>query len=64
MARRNVVFLFLVLPIIVLFFLIGWGFYWIGSQRKSGKPKKVSTLSELKFFVFPPEEEQEAKDMH
>lgn len=59
MARRNGIFVFLVLPIIILLFSIGWSLFWIGSQRKSDKTKKVSTPSILKFFVLSPEKEQE-----
>ena len=64
MARRNVIFSLLVLPIVIWFLLIGWAFFWIDSQRKSDKPKKAATLSNLKFFVPTTEEKQEAKDKY
>ena len=65
MTRRNGLFVLLFLPIILLFFIIGWALYWIGSQRKSGSPKTVFlTPSKLKFFVLTPEEEKEATDKH
>jgi hypothetical protein len=64
MPKRNKVFLFLVLPVAVLFWSTGWFFYWIGSERKSGKSKKLPTPSDLKFFVLTPEEKHVAKDTH
>jgi len=63
MTRRNGIFVFLVLPIIILLFSIGWSFLWIDSRRKSDQPKKVSTPNNLKFFVLTPEEEQEVRQV-
>jgi len=64
MTRRNILFVLLFLPVIFLFFIVGWSLYWIGSQRKSGKNEIASTPNNLKFFVLAPEEEEEATDMH
>ena len=61
MSRRNKGFLFLVLPFAVLSFSAGWFLCWIGSQRKSAKPKKFSTPSELEFFVLAPKEKHVTK---
>jgi len=63
MPRLNKVFLYLVLPVLVLFWAIGWLIYWIGSQRNFGKPKKLSTPSDLKIFALTSEEEHLLKDM-
>jgi hypothetical protein len=63
MPRLNKVFFHLVLPFLVLFWAIGWLIYWIGSQRNSGKPKKLLTPSDLKIFALTPEEEHLLKDM-
>jgi hypothetical protein len=62
MSRRNNAFLILVLPAAVLFWLIGWFSYWIGSQKELGKLEKLSTSSDLEVFVLTPEEKQVAKD--
>ena len=64
MSRRNKVFLFFVLPVAVLSFSIGWFLYWIGPPRKSAKSKKLSTPSELKFFVLTPEEKHVTNEAH
>jgi uncharacterized membrane protein len=64
MSRGNNAFLILVLPVVVLFWLIGWFFYWIGSWKELGKLEKFSTSNDLKVFVLTPEEKQVAKDTH
>ena len=50
MAKRNKILGFLFIPIIVLFFFIGWGFYWIGSHRKN-RFKKMINRSKLNFLL-------------
>jgi hypothetical protein len=64
MSRRNKVFLLLVFPLAILIWSIGWLLYWTGSLRKSEKPKRMPTASDLKFSVFAPEETPEAEDTY
>jgi len=55
MRKRNRVVLFLLMPIIVFMWLIGWSLYCLGS-REDAKPRKASNQNELTFAVQMPEE--------
>jgi hypothetical protein len=55
MRKRNRVVLFLLMPIMVFMWLIGWSLYCIGS-REDAKPRKKSNQNELTFTVQMPEE--------
>jgi hypothetical protein len=52
----------LLFPILAIFFLVGWSFYWIG-QKQTKQPKKTigKTTSkqkeELELIVIPQEEQ-------
>jgi len=48
--------LFLMLPMVIFIWLIGWSLYWIGSIREVGKPRKIVDQKELTFTVLMPEE--------
>jgi hypothetical protein len=57
MRRRNRAVSFLLMPIAVFLWCIGWGLYWVGSKRESARPKpKLSVQKELVVFVPTPEE--------
>ena len=55
MRKRNRVVLFLLMPIVVFMWLIGWSLYYIGS-REDAQPRKASDQNELTFNVQIPEE--------
>ncbi len=54
MRKRNRVVLFLLMPIMVFMWLIGWSLYCIGS-REDAKPRKASNQNELTFTMQMPE---------
>jgi hypothetical protein len=56
MHKRNRVALFLMLPIVIFIWFVGWSLYWIGSRREVGKPRKNIDQKELTFTVLMPEE--------
>jgi hypothetical protein len=41
MRKRNKVTLFLMLPIAIFIWFVGWSLYWIGSREKAVKPRKI-----------------------
>jgi hypothetical protein len=48
---------FLLMPIAVFLWCIGWSLYWIGSKRETTKPKPIlSVQKELIIFVPTPEQ--------
>jgi hypothetical protein len=55
MRKRNRVVLFLMLPIVIFMWFIGWSLYCIGS-REDAKPRKMSDQNELTLTVQMPEE--------
>ena len=63
MLKRNSRFFVLLLPFAVLFWSIGWFFYWIGSEIDLGKFEKLSTSSDLKAFIITPKKKQVAKNI-
>ncbi len=56
MRKRNRVILFLVMPLAVFFWVIGWSLYWISSNKKLAKPGKRDSSKELTFTVVMPEQ--------
>ena len=56
MRKRNRIALFLILPIVVFIWFIGWSLYWTGSRKESAKPKEISDQKELTFTVLMPEQ--------
>ncbi len=57
MPRRNRAVSFLLVPIAVFIWCIGWGLYWVGSKGESRRPKpKMSVQKELVVFVPTPEQ--------
>ena len=59
MPRRNRVVSFLLMPIAVFLWCIGWSLYWIGVKKETTKPKpnpKLSVQKELVVFVPAPEQ--------
>jgi hypothetical protein len=57
MPRRNRVVSFLIMPIAVFFWGIGWSLYWIGSTKKITKHKpQLSVQKELSIFVPTPQQ--------
>lgn len=62
MRRFGRIFLFLFFPGVILFWGLGWLLYWIGIQRISGKPQKLSAKHDLNMFVLTPEEEHFAEE--
>jgi hypothetical protein len=57
MPKRNRAASFLLMPIGVFLWCIGWSLYWIGSKRETTKPKpKLSVQKELVIFVPTPEQ--------
>jgi hypothetical protein len=55
MRKRNRVAMFLLMPIIVFMWSIGWSLYWIDS-REDAKPRKTSSQNELSFTMQVSEE--------
>jgi hypothetical protein len=55
MPRRNRVIVLLVLPLVVIFWLVGWGLYRMGSRKEKAYPKAVSVPDGLTFTVLVPE---------
>lgn len=55
MPRRYRVVVLLVLPLAILFWLIGWSLYMAGFKQRIGKPKPISDQNGLKFTVLVPE---------
>ena len=55
MPRRNRVLVLLVLPLVVIFWLVGWGLYRTGSKKVKAHPKAVSVPDGLTFIVLDPE---------
>jgi hypothetical protein len=57
MPKRNRAVSFLVMPIALLLWCIGWSLYWVGLKRESTIPKpKLSVQKELVIFVPTPEQ--------
>jgi hypothetical protein len=57
MPRRNRLVSFLLIPIGVVFWLVGWSLYWIGLKRESKTQKpKMPHKKQLTFFVPTPEQ--------
>ena len=55
MRKRNRVIMFLLMPIVVFIWFIGWSLYWIGSKEHA-KPRKIPDQNELTFAVQMSEE--------
>lgn len=58
MPTRRIVVSFLLLPIAVFLWCIGWSLYWAGSKSESTRAKlKLPVQKELNFYVLTPEQE-------
>jgi hypothetical protein len=55
MRKRNRAALFLILPIIIFIWFLGWSLYWISSRGKVVKPRKIIDRKDLTFTVLVPE---------
>ena len=56
--RKRKARIFLLMPLAVFLWYIGWSLCWIGSQGKTTKPKlKMSIQKELIIYVPTPEQE-------
>ena len=55
MRKRNRVVMFLLMPIILFMWSIGWSLYWIDS-KEDAKPRKTSNQNKLTFTVQMPAE--------
>lgn len=62
MHRFRRLFLCLFFPGLILFWGLGWLLYWIGIQRSSAKPQKLSIQRDLEMFAVNLEEEHLVKD--
>jgi hypothetical protein len=56
MRQRNRIALFLILPIVIFIWFIGWSLYCTGSRKESAKQKEISDQKELTFTVLLPEQ--------
>ncbi len=57
MPKRNRSVSFLLMPIGVFLWCVGWGLYWVGSKRKSTRAKpKLTVQKELEVLVPTPEQ--------
>jgi hypothetical protein len=56
MRRQSRVALFLMMPLVVFFWILGWSLYWIGSNKKLTEPEKRNSSKDLSFTVLMPEQ--------
>jgi len=56
MRKQSRVALFLMMPLVVFFWVLGWSLYWIGSKKKLTEPEKRNSSKDLAFTVFMPEQ--------
>ena len=56
MRSRNRFTAFLVMPLAVIFWFIGWSLFWIGSRKRKAKPMGKPAVDELRFAVLLPEQ--------
>ena len=54
MRKRNKIIVFLMAPLVVFIWLVGWSLYWLGS-RKAASLKKTLDRNELPLIVLMPE---------
>jgi hypothetical protein len=55
MRRRNRFTLFLAIPLVVFFWIIGWSLYLLGSNKKQAKPRNRDRRKEITLTVVAPE---------
>jgi hypothetical protein len=56
MRKPNKVALFLLIPIGIFLWFLGWSLYWIGSHKMQVNPKKTYEGRKLTFTVLMPEQ--------
>ena len=56
MHKPNKVALFLLIPIEIFLWFLGWSLYWAGSHKMQVTPKKTSEIRELSLTVLMPEQ--------
>jgi len=56
MRKQSRVALFLMMPLVVFFWVLGWSLYWIGSNKKLTQPEKRNSSKDLAFTVLVPEQ--------
>ena len=56
MRKQSRVALFLMMPLVVFFWVLGWSLYWIGSNKKLTQPEKSNSSKDLAFTVLMPEQ--------
>jgi len=56
MRSRNRFTAFLVMPLVVIFWFIGWSLFWIGSRKRRAQPVRKVAHDELRFAVLMPEQ--------
>ena len=62
MPRRNRALFFLIMPVAVFIWSIGWSLFWMASKRESVKPTpKLPSKKELTFLVPMPEQKYAAR---
>lgn len=60
MPKRSRIVVLFTLPIAMILWFIGWGFYWLGSKKEMAKPKTITKANDLTFTVLLPEQKIEA----
>jgi Tfp pilus assembly protein PilO len=55
MRKQSRVALFLMMPLAVFFWILGWSLYWIGSNKKLTELEKRNSSKDLAFTVLMPE---------
>lgn len=56
MPKRSRIVVFVMLPVAVFLWFVGWSFYWIGGKKEEAKPKKIAEANDLTFTVLFPED--------
>jgi flagellar basal body-associated protein FliL len=56
--KRNRAIMVLLLPVMAILWLIGWGLYWVGSKKQPAKPAKSNRQEDedVTFTMLMPEQ--------
>jgi len=52
MPKRRSILVWLALPVAILFWYIGWAFYWIGQKNKKLKPGPINKTENVTFTLL------------